>query len=202
MNDNFGIEYYFEKHLTDKGVNGYSNVYNELFAPKRYEKVNLLEIGIGTLNNTASNMLFWKNKYFSYLPGASLRAFRDYFPNGFIYGIDNQPDCMIEEDRIQTFLLDSTNQDLVYNSFPNIKFDFIIDDGDHYYESQIKTFQIFIKMLKKDGIYILEDLAYPNEIKKFFDCTNYEHNFRDGMVIIKNNQIFIEKRKIYENNYQ
>ena len=37
------IEYYFEKYLSDKGENGYSNVYNEVFSPRRNDFIRLLE---------------------------------------------------------------------------------------------------------------------------------------------------------------
>jgi hypothetical protein len=45
----------------------------------------------------------------SYMPGASLRAWRDFFRNGSVHGIDVQPDCLFSEERITTHLCDSTN---------------------------------------------------------------------------------------------
>ena len=180
------IGYYFKKHLSDKNLNGYSPVYDEYFGPRRNDKINLLEIGIGTLQHTNSNMVFWKDKYPKYEPGASLRAFKDYFPNGTIYGVDIQIDCMIKEDRIVTYLFDSTNKWMSDHYFGDIKLDFIIDDGDHYWESQIYTFENFFPKLNDGGIYILEDLAYPDQIIKYFNKSNYNYQFYDGLVVIKN----------------
>ena len=180
------IEYYFEKYLSDKGENGYSNVYNEVFSPRRNHFIRLLEIGIGTLNPTHSNMLFWKEKHPEYKPGASLRAFKDYFPNGVIYGIDIQSDCLISEDRLVTSLLDSTDKISVDENLFAIKFDFIIDDGDHNYHSQIKTFENFFGKLGTGGIYILEDLESPEKLLEYFGYSNrFHYEFRDGLIIIR-----------------
>jgi len=179
------IEFYFEKYLSDKGENGYSNVYNDVFSPRRDECINLLEIGIGTLSPTHSNMLFWKDKHTEYLPGASLRSFRDYFPNGAILGIDIQPDCMIRDTRIATYMVDSTDKIACDDIFNGYKFDFIIDDGDHNYISQIKTFENFFGKLYLGGIYILEDLESPQELIKYFSSTKFNWEMRDRMIIIR-----------------
>lgn len=180
------IEFYFEKYHSDKGANGYSNVYNDVFSPLRDECINLLEIGIGTLNPTHSNMLFWKDKYVDYLPGASLRAFRDYFPKGAIIGIDIQPDCMITEPMIATYLVDSTDtiacDDIFYG---RSRFDFIIDDGDHNYRSQIKTFENFFGKMYFGGVYLLEDLESPMELMNYFSQTRFNWELRDRMIIIR-----------------
>jgi hypothetical protein len=179
------IEFYFEKYLSDKGENGYSNVYNEVFSSRRDECVNLLEIGIGTLNPTHSNMLFWKDKHSEYLPGASLRAFRDYFPKGAILGIDIQPDCMITDTRIATYMVDSTDKIACDERFNGYWFDFIIDDGDHNYMSQIKTFENFFGKLATNGVYILEDLESPDKLREYFSQTKFNYKFRNGLILIK-----------------
>lgn len=183
-----GILEFFDRYLSDKGVNGYAPIYDELFYPRKNYPVKLLEIGIGTLNNTNSNMIFWKVNHQKYLPGASLRAFRDYFQNGLIYGVDIQPDCIFFEERIHTFLFDSRIKEMCDSFLFGLTFDIIIDDGDHHFESQIRTFENLFGKLNKYGIYILEDLAFPNEIKEYFKNTSYNYEFFDspGLVVIKN----------------
>ena len=179
------IEFYFEKYLSDKGENGYSNVYNEVFSPRRNDYVKLLEIGIGTLNPTHSNMLFWKDKHPEYQPGASLRAFRDYFPKGAILGIDIQEDCMISDTRIATYMVNSIDKIACDDIFNGYKFDFIIDDGDHNYISQIKTFENFFGKLSPGGVYILEDLESPQDLMNYFVSTKFNWEMRDRMIIIR-----------------
>ena len=42
--------------------------------------------------------------------GASLiSALRDYFPNATIHGIDIGTDCLFDEERLKTFIFDSTD---------------------------------------------------------------------------------------------
>ena len=173
------IEFYFKKYLSDKATAGYGDVYDSVFKSRRNDNIRLLEIGIGTLNPTHSNMLFWKNKHPEYLPGASLRAFQDYFPHGIIYGVDIQTDCLISDWRIMTFLMDSTDKIACNEYFHDIQFDFIVDDGDHNYLSQIKTFENFFGKLNSDGVYFLEDLESPDELLKYFTSANFNYALHD-----------------------
>lgn len=179
------ISHYFEKYFSDKVVNGYGNVYNDIFSPRKDDFIMLLEIGVGTLMPSHSNMLFWKEKYPEYQAGASLKAFRDYFPRGIIHGIDTQPDCMITEERIKTHLFDSTDKIKVDDEFFCMKFDFIVDDGDHNYLSQIKTFENFFGKLSVNGVYLLEDLESPDELLRYFSSTKFNYEMRDRIIIIQ-----------------
>src|SRR5207244_4460043 len=96
-----------------------------------------------------------------YRPGASLRAWRDYFPHGSINGIDVQSDTMIVgEARIFTDLVDSTNVEaaLAYLESRARPFDIIIDDGAHIPELQMKTLRNFFPGLAPNGLYVIEDV--------------------------------------------
>ena len=99
-----------------------------------------------------------------YKPGASLRAFRDFFETGMIFGGDIQPDCMFEEERIKTLLFDSTNEDQCNEALGDIKFDIIIDDGLHIAAAQLKTFQNLWHRLNSGGYYIIEDISNQNPL--------------------------------------
>jgi hypothetical protein len=187
----------FNKYGSDKDRNGYSHLYSILFDNIRNEKLNVLEIGIGTmLQGACSSMKNYMPD--TYKPGASHRAWRDYFVNSNIYGVDIQVDTQFSEDRINTFLIDSTNQTEVNNlmSNLNIKFDIIVDDGWHWDEAQKKTLVNFFPYLKENGLYIIEDIypgsnlnsSTPEVIKNIIG--NYEHFF----VGLKNNQCVIRKR--------
>jgi len=187
----------FNHYGSDKDTSGYSHVYSILFDHLKNEKLNILEIGIGTMIEGAQSSM--KN-YVSdtYKPGASLRAWRDYFINSNIYGADIQRDTQFSEDRINTILVDSINKTEVDNAMLNlnIQFDIIIDDAWHWDEAQKKTLLNFFPYLKENGLYIIEDIcpgsnlnsSTPYVIKDIIG--NYEYFF----VGLKNNQCVIRKK--------
>lgn len=188
----------FNKYGSDKDGNGYSHLYSILFDRIKNENLNVLEIGIGTMIQGAQSSM---KGYMpdSYLQGASLRAWNDYFINSAIYGIDVQEDTRINQDRINTFVADSTNADAVNELMQNlnIQFDIIIDDGNHHDESQKQTLRNFWPHLKDGGLYVIEDIfpgssvtSGPFEIKNIVGSN--EHCF----VGLKNNQCVIRKKNI------
>jgi len=151
------------KHASDKhSQNGYAPIYHAIFKHLRSAPIRLLEIGIGTmLPNVHSSM--YGHDLPGYRPGASLRAWREYFPQGTIYGIDVQPDTMSasrDEPRIITALCDSTDAALVAELFrPCAPFDIIIDDGSHIAEHQLATLRNFFPHLEANGYYVIEDIS-------------------------------------------
>ena len=187
----------FNKYGSDKDRNGYSHLYSILFDHIRFNNMNVLEVGVGTMvQNACSSMKGYMPD--SYKPGASHRAWNDYFPNSKIYGIDIQPDTIFEENNIKTFLCSSvekTNVDSLMSNL-NIKFDIIIDDAWHWDDAQKRTLMNLFPYLKDDGLYIIEDIypgsslnsSTPTIIKNLIG--DYEHFF----VGLKNNQCVIRKR--------
>lgn len=151
----------FNKYGSDKDRNGYSHLYSILFDHLKDKEMNVLEVGIGTMiPDTASSMKGYMPD--TYRPGASLRAWNDYFVNSKIYGADIQPDTQFEENNIKTFLCDSTNKisvDLVIGS-EGMEFDIIVDDGWHWDEAQMSTLKNMFPYLKEGGLYVIEDI-YP-----------------------------------------
>lgn len=134
----------------------------------------------------------------TYKPGASHRAWNDYFVNSKIYGVDVQPDTQFEENNIKTMLCDSTDKNSVDEMMKglNIKFDIIIDDGWHWDSAQLKTLANFFPYLKEDGLYIIEDIYPGSQLNSTTPVVikdvigSYEHFF----VGLKNNQCVIKKR--------
>ena len=187
----------FNKYGSDKDRNGYSHLYSILFDNIKNAEMNVLEIGIGTMVPQAcSSMKGYMPD--TYKPGASLRAWNDYFVNSKIYGVDIQPDTQFSENNITTKLCDSTNKHNVDKLMEemDIKFDIIIDDGYHLDKAQMATLQNFFPYLKDDGLYVIEDIypgsflnsSTPLVIKDLIG--SYEHFF----VGLKNNQCVIKKR--------
>jgi len=152
-----------EGQLGEAEAHGYSGLYECLFYSNRSEIRTVLEIGIGTLIPDApSTMVGWALP--GYRPGGSLRAWREYFENATIFGLDIQPDTQFaDESRIITRLCDSRNEAAVRAvmqdpAFP-AKFDIIIDDASHRSADQIATLRNFFPYVAERGFYILEDIS-------------------------------------------
>ncbi len=169
-----------DKYKSDKNASHYTPYYENEFESIREQISSLLEIGLGTIVEGAhSSMHHWKTHrvingetFNDYMPGASLRAWKEYFTNAQIYGGDVQEDTQFEEDRIKTFLFNSTNLDECNAKLEDMQFDIIIDDGSHNQQDQINTMKNLYNRAKK--FYIIEDMyggsysAIENELKNTF----------------------------------
>jgi len=162
---NLDLAQLFNFYGSDKDRNGYSPLYHTLFDHMKEKPINMLEIGIGTMIPGAhSSMVGYALE--GYKPGGSLRAWRDYFINGNIIGMDVQSDTQFNDERINTYLCNSTDNNVVQQTMSRLntkQFDIILDDGDHYHESQLKTLRNFYPYVKQGGIYIIEDI-YPGSL--------------------------------------
>lgn len=151
----------FQKYSLDKLMNKYDKMYFDLLDSKKDSIKNVLEIGIGTIDkNKESSMYVYKqNDAPQYTYGNSLRAWRDYFLNAKIVGIDVDENTMFEEERIQTFCsssFDKENMDRILSGLD--KFDLIIDDGLHTMEANLRTLETVFPYLKDSGMYVIEDV--------------------------------------------
>jgi hypothetical protein len=154
----------FASHGSDKNRNGYSSLYNALFLPLKDAPISLLEVGIGTMvPDAASSMKGYMPD--DYKPGASLRAWRDFFPNGSVHGMDVQLDCMFQEERIETHLCDSTDAEScqAWIAERALTFDVVIDDGSHWDQHQLATLKQLWPLVKPGGFYVIEDV-YPDSL--------------------------------------
>lgn len=135
--DQIGLE-----HGTDKasGRHGYLEVYDRHLRGLRDKKVRLLELGI--------------------LKGASLRMWRDYFPQGQIIGCDLHPDRQAyEDDRIAIEIGDcGSGAFLETVAGAHGPFDVIVDDASHIWRHQQIAFETLFPHLNADGVYIIEDI--------------------------------------------
>lgn len=94
------------------------------------------------------------------LNGASLQMWSEYYPDAQIIGFDIEDKSMLKlNSNVTVKYLDQSNitqlKDLAANS-NNV--DIIIDDGSHFIDHQIMTFEILFNSLKTNGQYIIEDL--------------------------------------------
>jgi len=175
----------------------YTDFYSHIFSHCRNDILRVFECGIGTNNPKLRSSMGTKGS-----PGASLRVWRDYFPNAMIIGADIDRDILFKEKRIKTFFIDQLNPKVISNFWKTISlsdFDLIIDDGLHTFEAGICLFKNSIKHLSNEGIYVIEDVSIPDlfRYKDFFIKTNYILEyvtmFRPNHEINDNNLIVIRK---------
>ncbi len=109
------------------------------------------------LNNpTILEMGIWK--------GASTKMFNEYINRECeIYCIDIDPKRDVSNlgDNVHFYVVDQGNEEQLKNfvkEIGDVKFDIILDDGSHQIYHQMLTYSILRKLLKKDGMYIMEDL--------------------------------------------
>jgi len=197
-------------HGTDKGgvcrsknqypPHSYSDFYATLYAHCRNGVLAVFECGIGTIDpKIPSNM--GKNGS----PGASLRVWRDYFPNAQIFGADIDRSVLFEENRIKTFYLNQLIPNSIFNFWQQVRvdnFDLMVDDGLHTFEAGSTLFTHSIDKLASHGIYVIEDV-YPSDLLKyrdFFQGTSYHVEFvclnRPNMPLSDNSLVVIRKPQV------
>lgn len=189
----------FYKYLSDKCPRVghiYSTFYYNTFKNYKNTFKNIIEIGVGT--TPLMKPLCGEQ----YMPGASLRAWRDFFPQATIFGLDIEKEVLFNEDRINCFYTDQSNKNSLtqtikeirnYKNNENLFFDLIIDDGSHNPEHIITTFETLKEYVRPNGFYVIEDVQiYFN----FFKNYNYKHfkiieDDNEGMLILqKQNKLF------------
>lgn len=87
--------------------------------------------------------------------GASLKMWKDYYPEGVIIGVDIHPIQPIED--VITFQVDATSERAQIGFF-GFTFDLVVDDGSHLCSDQRKAFNIYWPQVRPGGFYIIEDV--------------------------------------------
>jgi hypothetical protein len=183
-----------DEHGTDKGSNGlneysfpwvphrYSDFYDVLFRHRRNEIKRVLECGIGT-----GNLEIPSNMGRNARPGASLRVWRDYFPNALIYGADVDPETMFTEERIFTLIFDQLDEESIRNAVNNLEpgtFELIVDDGLHTFQANATLFRNTNQLLSDLGIYIIEDVT-PANLRRLLSLRNEFFDFEFTPVVFR-----------------
>ena len=160
--------------LTDKNtIHSYLPVYEMLFAPKRLTATNVLEIGIGPIPHQN---------------GGSIRMWHLYFINADIHACDiihinDVHPCIVDVPRIHLYTsTDAYTYALTVNAFlmKNIQFDIVLDDGPHTLPSMVEFINLYLPLLKYDGILAIEDVqditwindlraVTPDELKPYIE---------------------------------
>ena len=155
----------FNTNRSDKaGPNHrYDLVYQSIFSELKTEKqINILEIGLGTNNPDTVSHMGANGR-----PGASLYAYRDFFPKANIFGADVDKRILFESERIKTAYVDQLkpetfNQMHIDLGKPSL--DLFIEDGLHSVAASLNSLNYAISVTKKNGYIILEDLYNPQHI--------------------------------------
>lgn len=137
----------------------YQNIFSEL---KTEQSINILEIGLGTNNlDTVSNV----GRYGR--PGASLYAYREFFPQANIFGADVDKRILFESERIKTAYVDQLKPrtfNQMHKELGAPDLDLFIEDGLHSVSASLNSLNYAISVTKKNGYIILEDLYNPQHI--------------------------------------
>jgi len=175
----------------------YSDYYRRIWGHCRMAVKRVFECGLGTNNPHLASSMGASGK-----PGASLRVWRDYFPNAQIYGADIDRDILFSEDRIKTFYIDQLNPSAIRKCWTEVgesSFDFIIDDGLHRFEAGSCLFSNSVEMLSENGIYVIEDVTSEDvgRYVQFFNNGNflvdYISMYRPNISLGDNNLVVIRK---------
>lgn len=170
---------------SDKATwHNYTLFYYDIFLPFKDKSLNIFELGLGTKNkDIPSNM----NKISGNIKsGGSLRAWQKFFSNSSIFGADIDKDILFETDSIHTFYCDQTDPQAIYSLWNNDKlkdifFDILIDDGLHTLDANICFLENSLHKVKKDGLYIIEDIVldnaplYEKKLLQLAESLNFKH---------------------------
>ena len=183
---------YCDNGLTDKNtVHSYLEVYEALFQQKKFTAQQVLEVGIGPVpHNNGGSILMWS----MYFPNADIHAC-DVIP------IDHVLAPLINHPRVHLHTSNNAyNANFILTKFTskNIKFDILVDDGPHTLGSMVSFITMYLPLLKKDGILVIEDVqdirwidnlreVTPDEWKPFievYDRRPIKERYDDIMFVI------------------
>ena len=125
------------------------------------------------------------------LDGASARMWEEYFVNGEIVGVDvDSAKLQYQSSRVTIEIADQSDvSELVRIGMAYGPFDIVIDDGSHFWDHQITSFQYLLPFVKPGGYYVIEDLdtsygSYTERFKGIRESSTAEYlkKFNDYLV--------------------
>ncbi len=131
----------FQNYDTDKTEN-FSDAYENHFTPIRNDVHLIFEIGVNR--------------------GGSARAWKEFFPNAIIVGIDIGQHTYFEEDRIHIEIGDASKKEIIHDILQKYGDpDIVIDDGSHFSEDIKQSFRYLYNHTK--FCYVIEDYGTQNK---------------------------------------
>ena len=133
------------RHGTDKVR--YCDTYERYLSAWRGQAVRLFEIGVGGHGDPQAG-------------GASVRMWKEYFPDGTIYALDYHDKSAHQEDRIRIFRGSQADATVLRGIVAEIgRLDIALDDGSHRSADVIASFEVLFPLLASGGLYIVEDIG-------------------------------------------
>jgi hypothetical protein len=166
---------------TDKDTcHSYLDVYDELLTPLKDSAKNVLEVGI--------------------LKGGSIEMWNRFFTSATVHAVDITPPPALDGDRIVTYTGNAYDRQWAVNTFKNITFDMVLDDGPHTLQSMVDFATIYGNMIAPNGVWIIEDVQdinwcstiinhLPESLKKnayVVDRRHIKGRYDDIIIIAKN----------------
>jgi hypothetical protein len=151
--------------------------YNIFFEPLKDQKINILEIGVGS--------------------GPSLKMWYEFFPNATIHAIDVENQSSHENDRVKTYICDQSKREELEQVMEKIgPVDIIIDDGSHVVSHQQISIGFLFKYLKNGGQYWIEDLhTSDGSVWQGRILYSYNMSFEEGQSTVNVIEDYLETKK-------
>lgn len=149
-----------KKYETDKNSgHHYGEPYRQIFSQfDKTAKLDILEIGTQK--------------------GGSLLAWKEYFPNANITGIDIKDQVLDKYKRSDiNYIVCDVND---YRT--DQMFDVVIDDGSHWLKDVVHTVAYFSKRLKLGGKLVVEDVQDPSWIPVLYNILSPNLEYNSGEV--------------------
>ncbi len=169
------LDFLFDYFNSFRKYHNYATIYEENFNKIKNNKLDILEIGSATGGGVAS-------LYF-------------YFPNSKFITADNNPFRLIyRSERIRNIYIDISSKNILknFNHYINKKYDLIIEDCSHKAIDQILCFSENFKNLKEGGVYVVEDLNFP-EIDEAYNPSNEKVDLKTILKKIESGDQIISK---------
>lgn len=152
----------------------YTAVYDLLFAPRRYDRLVLGELGI--------------------LDNMSMHAWRFYFPHATLFGLE------FDEKRIEKARADGlanthyghadvSSRSSLFAALNRTQqmFDILIDDSTHLFEHQILFIETGLQFMKPGGMLIVEDVFREWSDDRYRDALQPYYNFFSSGTLLETN---------------
>ena len=186
------LEKIFKENSSDKNIHKYHHLYTFIFNQLNVEKLNILEIGLGTNDPTLVSSMGSGGR-----PGASLYSFKEYLPKANIYGADIDKKILFNEERIKTCYVDQLDMntfDNIKKNFGNIEYDLIIDDGLHSIGANLNTLLFALNNIKINGWIVIEDIHIPDNWLSIYYILSKNKNIKIYYIKAHEGDLFCVKR--------